>query len=139
MTAGYGNGQSVSAKARASELLRNPKVLAALRDELTRKLNAGAATGVAVLIELATDPTTPAATRLSAATQLIDRGHGVVASRFAHAHMHAVRSIEDVLAAIDADPGKGTVTPSINPQIVIGAVDDEMPLDADDLDYDPYR
>lgn len=108
LAAGYGNGQSTSAKARASELLRNPRVLAALRDELTRKLNAGAATGVAVLIELATDPNTPAATRLSAATQLVDRGHGVVASRFAHAHLHAVKSIEDVLAALDASDDRSS-------------------------------
>src|SRR5690348_2292003 len=41
-----------AARVRASELLRNPKVLQFLRDELTRKLNAGATIGVQTLIDL---------------------------------------------------------------------------------------
>ena len=105
LAAGYGGGTNRdAAKVRASELLRNPKVLEALREELTRRLNAAAVLGVDVLVELAADKQTPPATRLSAAKELVDRGYGPVASRFAH--MHVVRSIEDVIFDLDAEEAK---------------------------------
>lgn len=99
--AGYAPTSRAAARVRGHELLRNPKVLAALRDELTRRLNAAATLGVQVLLDLAADPTTPPSTRLAAARDLIDRGHGPVASRWKVDH--TVRSIEDVIAELDAD------------------------------------
>ena len=98
--AGYAKTSRAAARVRGHELLRNPKVLEALRDELTRRLNAAATLGVAVLAELAADKNTPAATRLSAAKDLIDRGHGPIASRWKVDH--TVRTIEDILAEIDS-------------------------------------
>ena len=100
--AGYarpGRAGRAAARVRASELLRNPKVLAYLRDELTRKLNAGAALGVDVLIELAQHG--PPQVRLSAARELVDRGHGPIVSR--NAHVHATWCIEDLLKQLDME------------------------------------
>jgi hypothetical protein len=107
--AGYAHGDRDAARVRAAELLRHPKVLAVMRDELTKKLNAAATLGVDVLVELASDKTVPPATRLAAARDLVDRGHMPIASRFAHAHLHAVRSIEDVLDMIEREDARGVV------------------------------
>ena len=108
LSAGYGGGTNRdAAKTRASELLRNPKVLQALRDELTRRLNAAAVLGVNVLVELAADKQAPPATRLSAAKELIDRGYGPIASRWRVDH--TVRSIEDIILELDAAEGPETV------------------------------
>jgi len=101
--AGYAHGDRDAARVRAAELLRHPKVLAVMRDELTKKLNAAATLGVDVLVELASDKTVPPATRLAAARDLVDRGHMPVASRFAHAHLHSVRGIEDIIAELDGE------------------------------------
>ena len=90
--AGYAQTSRAAARVRGHELLRNPKVLNALRDELTRRLNAAATLGVNVLMELA-------ATRLSAAKDLIDRGLGPIASRWKVDH--TVRTIEDVISELD--------------------------------------
>tara|TARA_R110002051_G_scaffold325797_1_gene431403 strand:- start:4703 stop:5188 length:486 start_codon:yes stop_codon:yes gene_type:complete len=97
--AGYAQTSRAAARVRGHELLRNPKVLNALRDELTRRLNAAATLGVNVLMELAADKSTPAATRLSAAKDLIDRGLGPIASRWKVDH--TVRTIEDVISELD--------------------------------------
>lgn len=101
--AGYAHGDRDAARVRAAELLRHPKVLAVMRDELTKKLNAAATLGVDVLVELASDKTVPPATRLAAARDLVDRGHMPIASRFAHAHLHSVRGIEDIIAELDGE------------------------------------
>lgn len=95
--AGYAPKNRSAARVRASELLHNPKVLAVLRDELTRKLNASAVLGVQVLIDLAENG--PPQVRLSAAKELIDRGYGPVMSR--NAHVHAIETIEDILEELD--------------------------------------
>lgn len=95
--AGYANGDPKVAKVRASELLKNDRVIAALRDELTKKLNAAASLGVSVLIDLA--ETGPPSVRLQAAKELLDRGYGPVMSR--NAHVVASTSIEDFLARLD--------------------------------------
>src|SRR5262249_22523657 len=102
VAAGYarpGREGRAAARGRASERLRNEKVLQFLRDELTRKLNAGATLGVQTLIDLAENAKSEQV-RLSAATQLIDRGHGPVVSR--NASIVAKTSIEDLLARLDA-------------------------------------
>ena len=99
-----------AARVRASELLRNPKVLAYLRDELTRKLNASATLGVNVLVELAQSG--PPQVRLQAAKELVDRGYGPIVSR--NAHLHAATSIEDLLRQLDAQSDVTPPTPSID-------------------------
>lgn len=99
--AGYarpGRVGRAAARVRASELLRNPKVLSALRGELTRKLNAAATLGVSVLVDLAQNG--PANVRLQAAKELLDRGYGPVMSR--SASIQARTTIEDFLDELDA-------------------------------------
>ena len=101
VAAGYarsGLAGRAAARSRAYELLRNPKVLAALRDELTRKLNTGAALGVQVLIDLAQNARSEQV-RLSAANSLIDRGYAPVMSR--NATIQASTSIEDLIRELD--------------------------------------
>ncbi|MGA7675851.1 MAG: hypothetical protein WCA78_12510 [Rhizomicrobium sp.] len=102
VAAGYarpGRAGRAAARSRAYELLRNPKVLTALRDELTRKLNTGAALGVQVLIDLAQRAQSEQV-RFSAARELVDRGYGPVVSR--SANLNANASIEDFWARLDA-------------------------------------
>jgi hypothetical protein len=94
-------GNRAAARVRATEMLRDPKVLGFIKDELVRKINTASAIGVDVLIELASDKTTPPATRLAAARDLIDRSAiGPIMSR--NAHVHATTSIEDFIDRLDA-------------------------------------
>lgn len=95
--AGYASTSRAAARVRGSELLRNEKVLSAIRNGLTRKLNAAASLGVSVLIDLAQTGTP--SVRLQAAKELVDRGYGPIISR--NAHVVANTSIEDLLAQID--------------------------------------
>ncbi len=85
--------------------MRNPKVLSALRDEITRKLNAAAALGVNVLIELAQSG--PPQVRLSAAKELVDRGFGPVVSRTANLHAVSATSVETLLDQLEDAEAKG--------------------------------
>lgn len=97
-----------AARVRANEMLRDPKVLGFIKDELVRKINTAAAIGVDVLIELASDPNTPHATRLAAARDLIDRSAiGPITSR--NAHIHATTSIEDIIDRLDADEARDLI------------------------------
>jgi hypothetical protein len=82
---------------RASELLRNEKVLRLLRDELARKLNAGAALGVQTLIDLAQNARSEQV-RLAAARDLVDRGFRPIVSRNAT----LTARVEDFIAQLDA-------------------------------------
>ena len=79
--------------------LRNPDVLQALRDELTRKLNAGAALGVQTLMDLCQNARSEQV-KLSAANSLIDRGLGPVMSRNAIVHAHT--TVDDIILSLDA-------------------------------------
>jgi phage terminase small subunit len=102
IAAGYarsGRSGRAAARSRAYELMRNPKVLSALRDELTRKLNAGAALGVATLMDLCQNARSEQV-RASCANSLIDRGYGPVVSK--NATIHANITVEDMLAKLDA-------------------------------------
>jgi hypothetical protein len=102
VAAGYaqpGREGRAAARVRASELLRNEKVLRFLRDELTRKLNAGAALGVQTLVDLCQNARSEQV-RLSAARELVDRGHGPIVSR--NASIVAKTSVEDLLARLDS-------------------------------------
>lgn len=112
--AGYarpGAAGRAAARVRASELLRNPKILQFLRDELTRKLNAGAALGVQTLIDLCQSARSEQV-KLSAARELIDRGYGPVVSR--NATIHANTSVEDLLARLDAQDAALAGSPTID-------------------------
>lgn len=73
LAAGYSVNSPKAARVRASELLRNPKIISALRDELMQRMNIAAVLGVNVLIDLAQNG--PPHVRLSAAKELIDRGY----------------------------------------------------------------
>jgi phage terminase small subunit len=95
-----GKGSRHSARTRAYELLHNPAVLQLLRDELTRRMNAGAALGVQVMIDLAQNARSEQV-RLAAAKELVDRGHGPVISRSAVVSAK-VDSVEELLARLDA-------------------------------------
>lgn len=101
LAAGYGQGKNrESAKVRASELLRSEKILNALRDALTRKLNSAATLGVNTLIDLVLNAQSEQV-RLSAAQQLIDRSSiGPIISR--SAHLHATGGVEELLEKLDA-------------------------------------
>lgn len=99
--AGYAKDDRPAAFVRAAELLRNPKILSVLRDELAKKLSAAAALGVNVLVDLAENG--PPQVRLQAAKELVDRGYGPVMSRAAHIHMQSPKTIEDFLDMVDDD------------------------------------
>jgi hypothetical protein len=93
-----------AARVRASEMLHNPRVLQFLRDELTRKLNAGAALGVATLMDLCQNARSEQV-RAACANSLIDRGFGPVISR--NATIHATTSIEELWTRLDAAEAAG--------------------------------
>lgn len=92
------------ARTRAYELLHDQFVLKTIREELKRKLSAGAALGVQVLIDLALGARSEQV-RLSAANSLIDRGYAPVMSR--NATIRADASVEDLLTALDSGHDKG--------------------------------
>jgi phage terminase small subunit len=74
LCAGYaGKDGGAGAAVTAHRLLRNPRVLAAIREEAERSLNAGLPIGTTVLQELAHNAVNESV-RLKAATELIDRG-----------------------------------------------------------------
>jgi len=74
LAAGYaGKDGGAGAAVTAHRLLRNPRVLAAIREEAERSLNAGLPIGTTVLQELAQNAVNESV-RLKAATELIDRG-----------------------------------------------------------------
>jgi hypothetical protein len=115
-----------AARVRASELLHNPRVLGFLRDELTRKLNAGAVIGVQTLIDLCRNAKSEQV-RYSAASSLVDRGHMPVMSR--NASIVANTSVEELLRRLDAGelPAEGADADIIDatPARPRGAADDE--------------
>jgi phage terminase small subunit len=107
-----------AARVRATELLRHPKVLQFLRDELTRKLNAGAVLGVQTLTDLCQNARSEQV-RFSAARELVDRGYGPVVSR--SATIHASTSIEDWLKRLADRDAAGARAKVIEGEVVEGA------------------
>lgn len=87
-----------AARSRSYELLHNPAVLKALREEMARRLNSGAVLGVKTLIDLCQNARSEQV-RLSAANSLIDRGYAPVMSR--NATVRAVVGVEDLLMMLD--------------------------------------
>ena len=119
VAAGYarpGKAGRAAARVRGSELLRNPKVLQFLRDEMARKLTAGAALGVQTLIDLCQNARSEQV-RLAAANSLIDRGHAPVTSR--NATVQAKASIEDIIDMLDAqERARGAAPATIDGEVV---------------------
>lgn len=101
LAAGYAGGDPKVARVRASELLKNEKVLEAIKRGTETKLRAGTIYAAEVLLELARSG--PPSVRLQAAKELLDRGYGPVMSR--NAHVVASSSIEDLLAELDERQG----------------------------------
>ncbi len=113
VAAGYarpGRPGRAAARVRASELLHNPHVLAALRDELARRLSAGATLGVATLIDLCQNARSEQV-KFSAARELVDRGYGPVMSRSASLNVNANGDLADLIKRLDQEEriGKATV------------------------------
>ena len=79
--------------------MHDSKVLAVLRDEISKKLSAAASLGVNVLIDLAQTAGSENV-RLSAARELVDRGYGPVMSRNAPPPDPRKQSIEDFLNSL---------------------------------------
>ena len=105
VAAGYarpGRAGRAAARVRASELLHNPDVLAALRNELARRLSAGAALGVQTLIDLCQNARSEQV-RLSAARELVDRGHGPVLSRSSSVNLNAHADLSDLIKQLDEE------------------------------------
>lgn len=106
--------------------LRNPKVLQAMREEADKRLQSGLILGASTLMELAKHSDTDA-TRLKAATELLNRGGLALAIK----HEHVVRDerspkeLEDVLVAFANKMG-------VEPQKLLG-YDPSVP--AEDAEY----
>jgi phage terminase small subunit len=73
LIAGYG-GNPNAAHVSAHHLMRNPKVLAAIREEADRRLRSGVALASSTLVELCGDVSQSGSVRLKAAEALLDRG-----------------------------------------------------------------
>lgn len=128
-----------SARVRAAEFMRDPDVLAVLRDELTKKLSAGAAIGVAVLIDLARHAKSETV-KFQAAAQLIDRSPiGPVVSR--SAALNANVSIEELLAKLDTGAQPAKVVDD-EAEVIEGQAVELTPEDEADAEFrqiDPIR
>lgn len=77
--AGYSTHHPKAAAVAASRLLRQPKVITAIREEADMRLRAGAILGASVLIQTASDPTNK--NQFRAAVELLNRSDLIVASR----------------------------------------------------------
>jgi hypothetical protein len=117
VAAGYaraGKAGRAAARVRAHELLHNPKVLSLLRDELARRLSAGASLGVQTMVDLCQNARSEQV-RLSAARELVDRGYGPIVSR--NATIHASTSVEDIIEMLDAKEAAMRQEPAIDAQV----------------------
>ena len=127
VAAGYaqpGRTGRAAARVRASELLRNPDVLQVLRDELTRKLNAGAALGVQTLMDLCQNARSEQV-KLSAANSLIDRGLGPVMSR--NAIIHANMTVDEIVNRLSESEKAAAASTAVGS----GSVEEAVVLDDD--------
>lgn len=116
LAAGFGNGNRNAAHARASELLRRPHVLRAIKGETGRRIAASAPLGVAVLEQLAQSARSEQV-RLAAANSLVDRGYGPVVSKNANANLNVNTSLEALLDKLDRHEA-GPRAPSVSGPII---------------------
>lgn len=96
--AGYNHD---GAKQAAYRLMRNPKVLLALREEADLRMRAGALLGAMVLEEIALDPMHK--DRFKAATEMMNRGGMSLIQKVEHLHQHTVeqRSDPELMAVVN--------------------------------------
>lgn len=92
-TAGY---SQETARQQAYQLMRNPKILAAIREEAELVLNGGVLVGAQVLEEIATDPMHK--DRFKAATELMDRGGMQLIQKIEVAHTHEERTPAELVS-----------------------------------------
>lgn len=143
ITAGYG---AAGAAVRAHELLRRPRVLAAIRKEAERRLQAGVALGAAVLADLAQNAKAEAV-RLKAATALLDYGGLAVVARSEHTlnivDKRSDAELREQVARLTRELGLGAVVidgtatapaePIALPRPVVDVIDAEPAGDVPDL------
>lgn len=85
------------AKVRAYKLLRNPLILAAIREESEKRIQAGVGLGASVLVEIARDPLHK--DRLKAAESLLNRGGLQIVTKHEITHKDE-RSTPELEAAV---------------------------------------
>lgn len=122
--AGYAPG---SAKQKAYELMRNPRVLAAIRREADLKLQASVLLGTMVLEEIALDERHK--DRLKAATELLNRGGMMLIQRVEHTHKDD-RTAAELVAFIKAMAAKN----GMDPQKLLGHTEEVEDADYEEVD-----
>jgi phage terminase small subunit len=133
LAAGYGRGRREVAAKHARELLRNPRVLAALRTEIKKRFDAASVIGLQTMIDLC-ESARSEQVRLAAARELEDRGYGPVISK--SAVVSATTSVEDLLARLDAQEAaaRGDVIDGKAVEVLADARQQGSP--PDEADYD---
>ena len=112
VAAGYGDSPGGSANSTAARLLRDERVLAAIRELADQRLRAGTLMAVRVLMEQMADPTCDPKVRQGAAKTLLDRTglHAVSEVKKVHEHSlntkDAVQKIVNLSAKLGIDPRK---------------------------------
>lgn len=96
MIAGYG-GTDAARKTAAKELMRNPKVLDALREEADKRLRSGALLAASRLIEIAGNPLD--INSFKACVELLNRADLIVATKH-EVKVTDNRTTDDVMATI---------------------------------------
>jgi hypothetical protein len=128
MLAGYG-GTDTARKVAARDLMRNPRVLAALREEGDKFLRSGAIVGARAVMEIAMDPHHK--DRFKAGVELLNRADLIVATK----HEVVVtdnRTAPEVLQAIVAMAQKN----GIDPKTLLGYDPDDI-LDVEFTEVEP--
>ena len=131
-----------AARVRAWELMRDPEVLAVLRDELTKKLAAGAAIGIAVIVDLALNAKSEQV-KLQAASQLVDRSPiGPVISKSASVNVGV--PMEAWLERLDAEDARAPIRTEqayggdvIEGEAIDVADDEDIAADITDAEFSP--
>ena len=83
--AGYSETNPNGCSVEANRLMRNDKILAAIKEEAQKRINGGVLLGASVLVEIASDPLHK--DRLKAAQSLLDRGGLMQVSKSEHLHI----------------------------------------------------
>lgn len=115
------------ARQKAYELMRNPKVLAAIRREADIKLQASVLIGTMVLEEIALDEKHK--DRLKAATELLNRGGMMLIQKVEHTHKDD-RTAAELVAFIRAMAAKN----GMDPQKLLGHTDEVQDADYEEVD-----
>lgn len=124
LSVGLGNGERAKAARAARDMMRNPRVLSAIRSELSNRFTGSAALGLSTLIDLARSARSEQV-RLSAAKELLDRGVGPVMSR--SAVLSASMRVEDLIAQLDGETKPGRVIPVNFTRQSLDATNDTAP------------